>query len=226
MFQKTTLERQRALTGIHSSATGWYGLLIANDPTSVVITDIDTDTGFITAVGHDFVNGNRITFSNTGGSLPSNIFSGGYYNIINVDGASFQVCTSSTYNQISKTGIALAISSAGSGVTTINEQALSPIDDFDIWVRKEVPDYYGSSRRSFSPPPATINIQTQLASVGPINITFTPTSGSITFRYFAVISGGNGDRGDNQGILAGIEDFVFTQTIDTTGRTFLYNAVI
>ncbi|WP_158318342.1 hypothetical protein, partial [Anabaena sp. PCC 7108] len=100
-------------------------------------------------------------------------------------------------------------------------------DDFDIWVRKEVPDYYGSSRKLFYPPSAIINIPTDSASLGPIEITFTPTSaGSITFRYFAVISGGTGVRGNQQGILAGIEDFVFTQTIDTTGRTFVYNAVI
>lgn len=224
-FVKSLKERKRALDAIHSPA-GWYALLISDDPTVVNISSVDTSTDTITATGHDFVNGTRVTVANVGGSLPGGLVASTEYRVINVSGDDFNLCTEASYNPTTKTGTAIDLTSAGSGTNTITESALNAKDDFDVWVRKEVPDYYGSERQSLTIPAGTINYTQQQVTAGPVNATFMPTSGVITFRYFAVISGGTGTRGNSTGTLAGFEDYVFTQAIDSGGKIFQYGVII
>ncbi len=224
-FTKSLEEKKRALDAIHA-ATDWYGLLVADNPTVVNISSINTSTDVITATGHDFVNGNRVTVANTGGSLPGGLAASTEYRVVSVSGSTFKLCTEANYDPDTKTGTAIDITSSGSGTNTITESALAAKDDFDVWARKEVASYQGSARQSLTMPDAEINYTQGQASVGPVNATFTPTSASITFRYFAVISGGTGTLSDATGTLAGFEDYVLTQTIDTGGKIFQYAAVI
>jgi hypothetical protein len=223
-FQKSLKEKQRALDAIHS-APGWYALLIQDNPTVVIISSIDIETNTITATGHDFLDGNRITLENVGGSLPGGL-ANTEYRVITVSGSTFQLCLESTYNHITKTGTPIDITSIGSGTTTITEQPLNSKDDFNIWARKEVGNYFGSARQPIMPPDSTINYTTQQANLGPISITFLPDSGSITFRYFAIINNGIATTGNNQGDLVGFEDYLFTLTIDTAGKVFQYGVVM
>jgi hypothetical protein len=225
MLVKSLKEKERALNEIYS-ATGWYALLILDNPTSVNVTSVNISTDTITATGHDFVNGCRVFAANVGGGVPGGLAIGTQYRVINVAGNDFKLCTEANYNPQTKTGTAIDITSSGSGVTTITEQPLSDIDDLDVWVRKEVPNYYGTSRQAITFPSALINYNTKQVSIGPVNIPFIPTGGSITYRYFLVISGGMLTRGNSAGTLAGYEDFVFTQTIDSTGKIFQYGVVL
>jgi hypothetical protein len=224
-FEKSLKEKQRALNAIHS-ATGWYAFLVQDNPTVVTMSSVNSGSEIITATGHDFVNGNRITFSNVGGSLPGGLATNTEYRVITVSGSTFQVCIESTYNPATKTGTPIDITSAGSGTTTITERPLAAKDDLDVWVRKEVASYFGSARQPITPPSATINYTLGQATLGPVNATFSPTSGSITFRYFCILNGGIATRGSSQGILAGFEDYLFTQTIDSAGKIFQYGVVI
>jgi hypothetical protein len=222
-FEKSLKEKQRALNAIHA-ASGWYALLIQDNPSVLSIDSVDTATDTITATGHDFINGNRVTLSNSGGTLPAGITANTEYRVIQTATNALKLCSENTYNPATKTGPPINITSAGTGITTITEQSFNIKDDFDILARKEV-NYFGAGRQALTIPSATINYITQQASLS-VNANFTPSTGSITYRYFAVISGGLSTTGNNQGILSGFEDYLFTNTIDNTGKTFQYNAII
>jgi uncharacterized hydantoinase/oxoprolinase family protein len=222
-FEKSLKEKERALNAIHS-ASGWYALLIQDNPSVFSINSVDTATDTITVTGHDFVNGHRVTLANSGGTIQGGITASTEYRVIQSATNTFKLCTENTYNATTKTGTPIDITSTGTGITTITEQPFNAKDDFDILARKEV-NYYGSGRQELTIPSATINYTAQQAAIS-VNANFTPSTGSITYRYFAVVSGGISTTGNNQGVIAGFEDYLFTNTIDNTGKTFQYSAII
>ncbi len=224
-MQKTFKERERALNSVYSSS-GWYGLLFDGVQGNYQFTAGTND--LITATGHNFVNGNRVTVSNTGGSLPTGLLPGTQYRVINVSGSNFNLCAEAGYSFNTKTGTPVDITSIGIGTNVVTEQVLSHLDDLDVWVRHEV-DYYGSSRQGIIIPTAIKDWTNNVVYVGPINLIFVPTSASITYKYFGVITGGLSSRLSSTGTLVSYEDFVVSQTIlpgtinvPGVGKTFQY----
>jgi hypothetical protein len=209
-MQKTFKERERALNLIHSGG-GWYGLLFDGIQSSYQFTAATTDL-ITTTTEHNFVNGTRVTVNNTGGSLPTGLFSGIQYRVINASRSTFNLCAETGYNFDTKTGTPIDVANTGSGTHTITEQPLSYLDDLSIWVQHEV-DYRGSSRQPITIPLAAKDWTKNLVYIGPMNLVFTPTSASIIYRYFGVIAGGVSTRLDTTGSLVTYEDLIIDQTI-------------
>lgn len=194
--------------------------LITGDLSTYTVT-ADSGTDTFTAAGHDYIDGTPVEFSNAGGALPGGLVAGTTYYVTGAATDTFQVTEFVG-------GTALDITSNGSGTNTVTEVAIEGIASsyedaslvWDVLVRHEVSDYQGAGRVSFTWPGAAIDgsqavIASTSASVIPVNDT-------ITFRYVAIIRGGNTTPGDGTGSLAILQD-VGETTITLQGYTFTFN---
>lgn len=180
-------------------------------------------TNTITAVGHDFVNGTPVRFSNVGGGLPGGLTMQQYY-VVNAGTDTFQVSTSVG-------GSSVDITSAGSGTHTVTESAIEDLvinyTDasivWDVMVRHEV-NYQGSGRQSFTWGSPLQNMTTGQVSIPLIAINVIPTTGSIKFRYVVILRGANTTPGSGVGSVSSIED-VGETTINRQGQIFTFNPV-
>ena len=101
-------------------------------------------TDVITATGHPYINGERVTFENVGGGLPSGIAAGSNYYVVGaVPRVSFQISAT-------KGGAALDITGAGSGFNFVYAPELSEVDTADVWLNREVVTYANSSRQTWT----------------------------------------------------------------------------
>lgn len=214
IFKKATLDS-------YLSGATVRAILLTDSPSTYSAITANAGTDTITATGHDFVNGCRVKFTNTGGALPSGLNTTTTYRVVQVATDTFKVALEANYNKSTRTATAVVdITDAGSGTTSVTEQAFDETldSDVDLLVRKEVASYQGSSRQSSSALPAAV-ISGTSAAIAQQSLVFSPSTGTITFRYCLFIKGGSATLGNTTGELIGIRDEGTTRTL-TTGSSY------
>lgn len=211
---------KKAFLDSYLSGATIRAILLEEDPTAIATVTADAGTDVITATGHDFVNGIRVKFTTTG-TLPAGLSTGITYRVVNVSGSTFKVAIEANYSKTARTATsAVDITDAGTGTHSVTEQAFDETldSDMDLFIRKEVSTYQGSGRQSSSALPAA-TISGTAASIAQQTFVFTPTTGTITFRYCLLIKGGSATLGNTTGEALGIRDEGSTKTL-TTGSSY------
>jgi hypothetical protein len=189
-----------------TGATDFYYALFEELQSSFTFTASGTT---LTATGHDFVNGTRVTVATTG-TLPGGLTASTIYYVVGVSGSTLGLSAT-------KGGSAIVTSSAGSGVHSVTEAEPGVLDSLDVWVRHEV-DYAGSGRQQLTGIlAATFNPSLVRAEKLGDDSLFDPSSASIVYRYIGLIAGGTSTPGDNTGILDSVFDEGASITIPVTG---------
>lgn len=183
----------------------FYAALFTDGTTNQQVSGVNITTDTFTSSAHNLVDGCRVRFVSNG-ALPAPLVANTTYYVVNVASDTFRI-------SLVKGGNAIDITTAGSGGLTVIEQTPDPkLDSLNIWTRLES-DYFGSGRQLLSFAAATPDPERNRALMAEVIATFTPTGGSITYRYFGVIADGQATRGSTAGRLHFIQDFGTTQTI-------------
>ena len=164
----------------YNSQTGFFVLLVNYQIATPTFTAATPST-FTVAGGHNFVNGNRIRVSSAG-TLPAGLNTNTTYFVINRTATTFQL-------SLTRGGTAVAITDVGTGAHTATEQVPDQTDDLTIWARYES-QYFGSARQPYAPGAAVQDAANNRAATPPVTVTFTPTTGNITYNYLVLIRGG------------------------------------
>jgi hypothetical protein len=214
-----TIAKKAYLDG-HLSGATVRAILLEEDPTAIATVTADAGTDVITATGHDYLNGTRVKFTTTG-TLPAGLNTSTTYRVVQVSGATFKVALEANYSKTARTASGVVdITDTGSGTHSVTEQAFdeSLDSDVDVYVRHEAATYQGSGRQSSSALPAA-TISGTTASIAQQTFVFTPTTGTVTFRYCLFIKGGSGTLGNTTGDVLGVRDEGTTKTL-TTGSSY------
>lgn len=187
-------------------ATDFYYALFEEMQSSFTFT---ASGATLTATGHDFVNGVRVTVATTG-TLPGGLSPATQYYVVAVSGDDFGL-------SLTKSGSAIATTTAGSGVHSVTEALPGVLDSLDVWVRHEV-DYAGSGRQQLTGiTAATFNEGLVRAVKTGADVLFDPTTASIVYRYVGLIAGGTATPGDDTGVIDSVFDEGASITIPVTG---------
>lgn len=211
---------KKALLDSHLNGATVRAILLTDTPSAYVGVTATAGTDTLTATGHNFVNGTRVKFSNTGGALPAGLNTTTTYRVVQVATDTFKVALDANYDKSARTASAVVdITDTGSGTHSVAEQIFDETldSDVDLFVRAEVANYYGTGRQSVTLPAATISGTT--ASIAQQAFVFTPTTGTITFRYCLFVKGGTGTLGNTTGEVIGLRDEGTTRTL-TTGSSY------
>lgn len=103
---------------------------------------VDTATNVITATGHPFVNGERVSFDNVGGGLPAGVATNTNYYVRDTAPNTFKIAAT-------RGGAAIDITSVGSGINRVFTPELSAIDLPAVWLNREVFSYGSSARQTW-----------------------------------------------------------------------------
>lgn len=211
---------KKAVLDAYLSGATVRAILLEENPTAIAGVTANAGTDVLTATGHDFVNGTRIKFTTTG-TLPAGLSTAITYRVVNISGSTFKVALEANYNKVNRTASsAVDITDTGTGTHSVTEQAFdeSLDSDVDLFVRKEVASYQGSSRQSSSALPAA-TISGTGAAIAQQTFMFVPTTGTVTFRYCLFIKGGSATLGNTTGEVLAIRDEGTTKTL-TTGSNY------
>jgi len=184
-----------------------YLCLITGNTSNQLVSAIDTGTDTFTSNAHNLINNCRVQIT-TSGTMPTPLVASTTYYVKGATTNTFQL--SSTLG-----GAAIDITGVGTGAISVVEQPLdNKQDSWPIWARLEA-NYNGSGRQSLNyssstPVPDPTNNRAYLPDLQPA---IKPTSGSITYRYLAIVAEGNSSRLDSTGRLRWVQDFVVSQTI-------------
>lgn len=215
-----TIFKKASLDSYLSGATV-RAILLTDTPSAYTGVTANASTDTITATGHDFVNGTRVKFTNTGGALPAGLNTTTTYRVVQVASNTFKVALDANYNKATRTASSVVdITDTGSGTHSVTEQIFDETldSDVDLFVRDEVASYQGSGRQSSSALPAAV-ISGTAAAIAQQTFVFTPTTGPITFRYCLFIKGGSATLGNTTGEVLGLRDEGTTRTL-TVGSSY------
>jgi len=216
----STIYKKATLDSYLSGATV-RAILMVDSPSAYAGVTANAGTDTITATGHDFVNGTRVAFTNSGGALPAGLNTSTVYRVVQVATNTFKVALEANYSKSARTASAVVnITDTGSGTHNVTEQTFDETldSDVDLFVRKEVASYQGSSRQSTSALPAAV-ISGVAAAIAQQTLVFTPTTATVTFRYCLFIKGGSATLGNTTGEVIGLKTEASPTTL-TVGSSY------
>jgi len=196
--QQTNLNRAYKYAGVTIHGVLFDVNLYSATVTATVVGNL------INSAAHGLVNGVRVRLASTG-SLPSPLLANTNYFVVGSTTGNYQLASALG-------GSAIALSTTGAGTITATEQSPGAADPLAVWVRHEV-NYRGSARQVIS-----------FAAVNPVNldtgwafppqiVRFSPTTASITYRFYGVIMDGTATAGNTTGHLHYTNDYQFSLTI-------------
>lgn len=203
---KHFIDRLRAELALLYNGSDTFVLALLDGTQASYNFTVDPSSGTFTAANHNFVNGVRIQLTNSGGALPAGTVTGRTYYCVNVASNTFQLASAID-------GDALPVGNAGSGTNTVTEMPLDETDGMNILIRHEINYQQAAARPHYIPDAAVADYLNRLAYLAQKNITFTPTAGTITFRYSLLIRNGATIAGDITGMPDNIQDYGTTQSI-------------
>lgn len=197
--------------------------LVTSDLSTYTAT-VNAATDLFTATGHDYVDGTPVLFSNSGGALFGGIEANTTYFVRDVATDTFKVSDSVG-------GVAVDVTSVGSGTNTVTEQAIADVESsytdasivWDVMVRHEVASYQGDARKSFSFGALSQELSTGIIRLAEVVPAIIPSTGSISCKYAVLLRGANLTRGDGTGSVTSIRD-LGNLVISIQGHGFNYSA--
>ena len=179
-----------------------FEIALFDDNLTNQLVTIDTNTNSLISPDHKLINACRVKFTSTN-TLPNPLTTTKTYYVVNSSTNEFKISET-------KGGSPISLPNAGIGAITVIEQPPNIFDSIEIWLKFES-DYFGSNRQpiSYVAIDALID-QTNEKVYYPEQITyFTPTTGTITYRYIGIIA----DPNTPKQRLRFVQDYQITQSI-------------